>query len=107
MAQKIMIKRVLDYTWHGAGPVMAQKIMIKRVLDYEHEKNLVREILNISHLTDWGNGVADSGESTGSTSCLNLPGLRGERAVSERPPPQGSLWPWRDQWYKAQEFCRA
>ncbi len=34
-------------TWHGAGPVMAQKIMIKRVLDYEHEKNLVREILNI------------------------------------------------------------
>ncbi len=34
-------------TWHGAGPVMAQKIMLQRVVDYEHEKNLVKETLNL------------------------------------------------------------
>ncbi len=34
-------------TWHGAGPVMAQKIMLQRVIDYEHEKNLVKQTLNI------------------------------------------------------------
>jgi 4-hydroxybutyryl-CoA dehydratase/vinylacetyl-CoA-Delta-isomerase len=34
-------------TWHGAGPVMAQKIMIERIADFEHEKNLVRKLLNL------------------------------------------------------------
>ena len=34
-------------TWHGAGPVMAQKIMLKRVIDYEREKDLVKQTLNI------------------------------------------------------------
>ena len=34
-------------TWHGAGPMMAQKIMIQRIVDFEHEKNLVKEALNI------------------------------------------------------------
>jgi 4-hydroxybutyryl-CoA dehydratase / vinylacetyl-CoA-Delta-isomerase len=34
-------------TWHGAGPVMAQKIMLQRVINYEHEKNLVKETLNL------------------------------------------------------------
>ena len=34
-------------TWHGAGPVMAQKIMLQRVIDYEHEKNLVKQTLNL------------------------------------------------------------
>jgi 4-hydroxybutyryl-CoA dehydratase/vinylacetyl-CoA-Delta-isomerase len=34
-------------TWHGAGPVMAQKIMLQRVIDYSHEKELVRETLNL------------------------------------------------------------
>jgi 4-hydroxybutyryl-CoA dehydratase/vinylacetyl-CoA-Delta-isomerase len=34
-------------TWHGAGPVMAQKIMLQRAVDYEHEKNLVKQTLNI------------------------------------------------------------
>lgn len=34
-------------TWHGAGPVMAQKIMLQRVIDYEHEKDLVRQTLNL------------------------------------------------------------
>ncbi len=34
-------------TWHGAGPVMAQKIMLQRVIDYEHEKDLVRQVLNL------------------------------------------------------------
>jgi aromatic ring hydroxylase len=34
-------------TWHGAGPVMAQKIMIQRVVNYEHEKNLVKEALEV------------------------------------------------------------
>ena len=34
-------------TWHGAGPVMAQKIMLQRVIEYEHEKNLVRNTLNL------------------------------------------------------------
>ncbi|MFC1516244.1 4-hydroxyphenylacetate 3-hydroxylase N-terminal domain-containing protein [Thermodesulfobacteriota bacterium] len=34
-------------TWHGAGPVMAQKIMLQRAVDFEHEKNLVREALNL------------------------------------------------------------
>lgn len=34
-------------TWHGAGPVMAQKIMLQRVIDYEHEKELVKRILNL------------------------------------------------------------
>ena len=34
-------------TWHGAGPVMAQKIMIRRVVNYDHEKNLVKEILDL------------------------------------------------------------
>lgn len=35
-------------TWHGAGPVMAQKIMIQRVADFEHEKNLVKQTLNLN-----------------------------------------------------------
>ncbi|NTW35416.1 MAG: aromatic ring hydroxylase [Syntrophobacteraceae bacterium] len=34
-------------TWHGAGPVMAQKIMLQRVVDFEHDKNLVRQTLNL------------------------------------------------------------
>ncbi|MBW1688828.1 MAG: aromatic ring hydroxylase, partial [Deltaproteobacteria bacterium] len=34
-------------TWHGAGPVMAQKIMLKRVIDYGREKELVKRTLNI------------------------------------------------------------
>jgi 4-hydroxybutyryl-CoA dehydratase/vinylacetyl-CoA-Delta-isomerase len=34
-------------TWHGAGPVMAQKIMLQRVIDYEHEKQLVKNTLNL------------------------------------------------------------
>ena len=34
-------------TWHGAGPVMAQKIMIERIADFEHEKNLVRKLLDL------------------------------------------------------------
>ena len=34
-------------TWHGAGPVMANKIMLQRVIDYEHDKNIVRQTLNI------------------------------------------------------------
>jgi 4-hydroxybutyryl-CoA dehydratase/vinylacetyl-CoA-Delta-isomerase len=34
-------------TWHGAGPVMAQKIMLQRVINYEHEKNLVKQTLNL------------------------------------------------------------
>jgi 4-hydroxybutyryl-CoA dehydratase/vinylacetyl-CoA-Delta-isomerase len=34
-------------TWHGAGPIMAQKIMLQRVIDYEHEKNLVKQTLNL------------------------------------------------------------
>lgn len=34
-------------TWHGAGPVMAQKIMLQRVIDYEHEKDLVKQTLNL------------------------------------------------------------
>ncbi len=34
-------------TWHGAGPVMANKIMLQRIIDYKHEKNLVKQILNL------------------------------------------------------------
>ncbi len=34
-------------TWHGAGPVMAQKIMLQRVIDYEHDKNIVKQTLNL------------------------------------------------------------
>ncbi len=34
-------------TWHGAGPVMAQKIMLQRVVNYDHEKELVKQTLNI------------------------------------------------------------
>jgi 4-hydroxybutyryl-CoA dehydratase/vinylacetyl-CoA-Delta-isomerase len=34
-------------TWHGAGPVMAQKIMIGRVVNYAHEKDLVKDVLNL------------------------------------------------------------
>ncbi|HBD07581.1 MAG TPA: aromatic ring hydroxylase [Syntrophobacteraceae bacterium] len=34
-------------TWHGAGPVMAQKIMLQRVVNFEHEKNLVKQTLNL------------------------------------------------------------
>lgn len=34
-------------TWHGAGPVMAQKIMLQRVINYDHEKELVKNTLNI------------------------------------------------------------
>jgi 4-hydroxybutyryl-CoA dehydratase/vinylacetyl-CoA-Delta-isomerase len=34
-------------TWHGAGPVMAQKIMLQRVIDYSHEKELVKNVLNL------------------------------------------------------------
>ncbi len=36
-------------TWHGAGPVMAQKIMLQRVVNYEHEKNLVKQTLNLKN----------------------------------------------------------
>lgn len=42
-------------TWHGAGPVMAQKIMLQRVVDYEHEKNLVKDTLNLKE--EKGKGV--------------------------------------------------
>jgi hypothetical protein len=34
-------------TWHGAGPVMAQRIMLQRVTDYEHDKNIVKQTLNL------------------------------------------------------------
>jgi 4-hydroxybutyryl-CoA dehydratase/vinylacetyl-CoA-Delta-isomerase len=34
-------------TWHGAGPVMAQKIMLQRVINYEHDKNIVKQTLNL------------------------------------------------------------
>jgi 4-hydroxybutyryl-CoA dehydratase/vinylacetyl-CoA-Delta-isomerase len=34
-------------TWHGAGPVMAQKIMLQRVVNYDHEKDIVRQTLNL------------------------------------------------------------
>ncbi len=34
-------------TWHGAGPVMAQKIMIQRIANYDHEKDLVKKLLDI------------------------------------------------------------
>lgn len=34
-------------TWHGAGPPQAQKVTIRRLLNFEHEKNLVKEKLNI------------------------------------------------------------
>ncbi len=46
-------------TWHGAGPVMAQKIMIQRIVDFSHEKELVKETLNLKEKnpdrTDEGN----------------------------------------------------
>ncbi|MEW6349025.1 MAG: 4-hydroxyphenylacetate 3-hydroxylase N-terminal domain-containing protein [Thermodesulfobacteriota bacterium] len=38
-------------TWHGAGPVMAQKIMIQRITNFDHEKNLVKETLNLKEKT--------------------------------------------------------
>ena len=34
-------------TWHGAGPVQAQKIMIQRVANFDHEKELVKETLQL------------------------------------------------------------
>jgi len=34
-------------TWHGAGPVAAQKIMVQRVTSFDHEKDLVKETLNL------------------------------------------------------------
>lgn len=34
-------------TWHGAGPVAAQKIMLQRVVDFEHDKNIVKQTLNL------------------------------------------------------------
>jgi len=34
-------------TWHGAGPVMAQKIMLQRAVNFDHEKNLVKETLQL------------------------------------------------------------
>lgn len=34
-------------TWHGAGPVMAQKIMLQRIVKFDHEKELVRNALNL------------------------------------------------------------
>ncbi|MGB9808162.1 MAG: 4-hydroxyphenylacetate 3-hydroxylase C-terminal domain-containing protein, partial [Thermosulfidibacteraceae bacterium] len=34
-------------TWHGAGPPQAQKIMISRILNFNHEKELVKEKMNI------------------------------------------------------------
>lgn len=34
-------------TWHGAGPVAAQKIMLQRVVDFTHEKDLVKQTLNL------------------------------------------------------------
>jgi len=39
-------------TWHGAGPVMTQKIMLQRILNYEHEKNLVKQFLNLREKTE-------------------------------------------------------
>jgi 4-hydroxybutyryl-CoA dehydratase/vinylacetyl-CoA-Delta-isomerase len=35
-------------TWHGAGPVMANKIMLQRVIDYEHDKDIVKQTLNLT-----------------------------------------------------------
>ena len=34
-------------TWHGAGPVMAQKIMLQRIVKFDHEKELVKNTLNL------------------------------------------------------------
>ncbi len=34
-------------TWHGAGPVMAQKIMLQRIVNFDHEKELVKNALNL------------------------------------------------------------
>jgi len=34
-------------TWHGAGPVMTQKIMLQRAVNYDHEKQLVRDLLQL------------------------------------------------------------
>jgi 4-hydroxybutyryl-CoA dehydratase/vinylacetyl-CoA-Delta-isomerase len=34
-------------TWHGAGPVAAQKIMLQRIVKFDHEKELVKETLNL------------------------------------------------------------
>ena len=34
-------------TWHGAGPVMAQKIMLQRIVNFDHEKELVKNTLNL------------------------------------------------------------
>jgi 4-hydroxybutyryl-CoA dehydratase/vinylacetyl-CoA-Delta-isomerase len=34
-------------TWNGAGPVMANKIMLQRVIDYEHDKDIVKQTLNL------------------------------------------------------------
>jgi 4-hydroxybutyryl-CoA dehydratase/vinylacetyl-CoA-Delta-isomerase len=42
-------------TWHGAGPVMAQKIMLQRVISYDHEKELVKQTLNLKE----GKGESD------------------------------------------------
>ena len=38
-------------TWHGAGPVMAQRIMIQRIVNFDHEKQLVKETLNLKDKT--------------------------------------------------------
>jgi 4-hydroxybutyryl-CoA dehydratase/vinylacetyl-CoA-Delta-isomerase len=34
-------------TWHGAGPVQAQKIMLQRIVNFDHEKQLVKDTLNL------------------------------------------------------------
>jgi 4-hydroxybutyryl-CoA dehydratase/vinylacetyl-CoA-Delta-isomerase len=41
-------------TWHGAGPVMAQKIMIQRIVDYDHEKALVKDLLQLKERGEIG-----------------------------------------------------
>lgn len=38
-------------TWHGAGPVMAQKITLQRTIDYSHEKDLVKQVLDLKQDT--------------------------------------------------------
>lgn len=45
-------------TWHGAGPVMAQKIMIQRLAKFDHEKQLVKETLDLEEQE------ADPGDDT-------------------------------------------
>ena len=34
-------------TWHCTGPVMANEIMLQRVIDYTHDKDIVKQTLNL------------------------------------------------------------